>query len=212
MQTRDMLLDTSLRVFSRHGYRRTSMSMVAEDAGLTRQALYHHFASKELLFSALVDRLNARAHAAAVAAVDACSQQSLAERLERSLVAHHREIFQGVAGSLHGDELMAEGMKRCGGTMTLHARRFERLLESIVHDAVEAGEVAPASGFSERQFIALLLAAVKGIKATYLQQGPKAHAQALGLMVRALCRGAFVAPAQSRRNQITGHSARRARA
>lgn len=211
MQTRDILLEAGLRVFSRHGYRRASMSMVAEEAGLTRQAVYHHFASKEQLFSALVDMLNVRAHAAAATAVDAGPRQPMADRLVRALVAHQAAILQGVAGSLHEDELMAEGMKRCGGAVELHARRFEQLLASIVRHAVASGEVVPVSGSSERQFISLLLAAAKGIKVTHLQAGAKAHAQALGLMVRVLCRGAFAIPSQSHSIQMTGHSARRAR-
>ena len=37
-------------IFARSGYRRASMSQIAEKAGLTRQALYHHYASKEALF------------------------------------------------------------------------------------------------------------------------------------------------------------------
>jgi AcrR family transcriptional regulator len=53
----DRILDAAMRVFRRHGFRRSSIEQAAEEAGLTRQALYHHFASKEALFRAVIERL-----------------------------------------------------------------------------------------------------------------------------------------------------------
>ena len=44
-----------MTVFRRHGFRRSSIEQAAEAAGLTRQALYHHFDSKEALFRAVVN-------------------------------------------------------------------------------------------------------------------------------------------------------------
>jgi AcrR family transcriptional regulator len=49
----DRILDAAMRVFRRHGFRRSSIEQTAEEAGLTRQALYHHFPSKEALFRAI---------------------------------------------------------------------------------------------------------------------------------------------------------------
>ena len=53
----DRILDAAMRVFRRHGFRRSSIEQAAEEAGLTRQALYHHFSSKEALFRAVIERL-----------------------------------------------------------------------------------------------------------------------------------------------------------
>ena len=39
-----------MEVFAHSGYRRASMDQVAEAAGLTRQAVYHYFKSKEQLY------------------------------------------------------------------------------------------------------------------------------------------------------------------
>ena len=47
-----------MAVFRRHGFRRSSIEQAAEAAGLTRQALYHHFESKEALFRAVIERLH----------------------------------------------------------------------------------------------------------------------------------------------------------
>jgi AcrR family transcriptional regulator len=211
MDTRAILLSSALRVFTRHGYRRASMSQIADDAGLTRQAVYHHFASKELLFEGLVDLLHAQAHAAALAAAEASAGLPVADRLSRVLLQHHRWLVDSVAASAHADELMAEGARRCGELVVAHGDRFQRLLVSIVRAAIAAGEAELARGVSERQFVTLLQAATKGVKVTYLQEGAKAHAQALDQMVHALCRGSLAPVLQFTKSQKTGTMARRAR-
>jgi len=70
----DRILDAALRVFRRHGFRRSSIEQAAEAAGLTRQALYHHFQSKEALFRAVIEQLYERALAAEIAAADAAEK------------------------------------------------------------------------------------------------------------------------------------------
>ncbi len=51
--TRRALLDTARRLFTRDGFQSTRTEEIAEQAGLTRGALYHHFRDKEDLFSAV---------------------------------------------------------------------------------------------------------------------------------------------------------------
>jgi AcrR family transcriptional regulator len=51
--TRRALLDTARRLFTRDGFQATRTEEIAEQAGLTRGALYHHFKDKEALFVAV---------------------------------------------------------------------------------------------------------------------------------------------------------------
>jgi AcrR family transcriptional regulator len=51
--TRRALLDTARRLFTRDGFQTTRTEEIAEQAGLTRGALYHHFKDKEALFRAV---------------------------------------------------------------------------------------------------------------------------------------------------------------
>src|SRR6187455_2361307 len=55
------LLDAALGVFTRFGFRKTSMDEVARAADLSRQGLYLHFATKEELFRATVEMALRRA-------------------------------------------------------------------------------------------------------------------------------------------------------
>lgn len=56
--TKQNILNTAKRLFSRRGYERTSLSDVAKYAGVTRGAIYWHFSSKEDLLLGLLEKLN----------------------------------------------------------------------------------------------------------------------------------------------------------
>src|SRR3954463_4288194 len=47
--------NAALALFSRQGYRATSMRQIATRSGLSVGNLYHHFGSKETIFQGLID-------------------------------------------------------------------------------------------------------------------------------------------------------------
>lgn len=55
--TRDRLLGAARDQFGSLGYEATSIDAILERAGVARGALYHHFASKETLFDAVLDEV-----------------------------------------------------------------------------------------------------------------------------------------------------------
>jgi AcrR family transcriptional regulator len=58
-RTRAQLIDAAATVFARQGFSAASLDEVAEEAGLTKGAVYSNFESKEDLFQAVIDaRLN----------------------------------------------------------------------------------------------------------------------------------------------------------
>lgn len=52
--TRGQLIDVATKLFAEHGYEGTSIEAVLATAGVSRGALYHHFAGKEALFGAVL--------------------------------------------------------------------------------------------------------------------------------------------------------------
>jgi len=54
-RTRRRLLEIAVRRFADDGYRATSVSAVAREAGVSQAAVYAYFANKEALFDAAVD-------------------------------------------------------------------------------------------------------------------------------------------------------------
>lgn len=55
-KSRQQILDAALKLFSHRGYGATSVRDIAEEAGLSKGNVYHHFPDKETIFRALIDR------------------------------------------------------------------------------------------------------------------------------------------------------------
>lgn len=54
-QTRESLLDAAARVFLREGVSRATLEQIAQEAGVTRGALYYHFKDKTQMLGCLID-------------------------------------------------------------------------------------------------------------------------------------------------------------
>jgi AcrR family transcriptional regulator len=66
--TRQSLIATATGLFTKVGYDATSIEAVLRESGVSRGALYHHFDSKEQLFEAVLEALEAELAQATVAA------------------------------------------------------------------------------------------------------------------------------------------------
>ena len=71
--TRAALLDEATALFAERGYAGTSLEDVASASQVTRGAVYHHFASKQALFEAVLQLQEARAMEAVAAAATAAA-------------------------------------------------------------------------------------------------------------------------------------------
>ncbi|RZT88223.1 TetR family transcriptional regulator [Pseudonocardia sediminis] len=60
--TRDAVLDCAATLFCEKGYGSTSLDEVAAAARVTKGAIYHHFANKAAVMTALIDRLERAGH------------------------------------------------------------------------------------------------------------------------------------------------------
>ena len=82
--TRSSLLRVARQLFTEQGYAATSTTEIADRAGVTRGALYHHFAAKDDLFRAVFEELEAEVanHVAreALAGADPLEQLRLGSR------------------------------------------------------------------------------------------------------------------------------------
>jgi TetR/AcrR family acrAB operon transcriptional repressor len=82
--TRDTLLKAALTVFSRKGYASSTLEDVAQEAGVTRGAIYWHFGSKAELYDALMEEYSAQGGQIVQAA--AAEGGSLVEILRRIFI------------------------------------------------------------------------------------------------------------------------------
>lgn len=55
--TKNMIIETSVKLFAENGFDAVSTSMIAEQLGVTKGALYRHFENKQAIFDAIFDRM-----------------------------------------------------------------------------------------------------------------------------------------------------------
>ena len=55
--TKEKILMTALHLFARDGYEAVSVSMIAGELGITKGALYKHYANKQDIFDCIVERM-----------------------------------------------------------------------------------------------------------------------------------------------------------
>jgi len=53
--TRQRLIDAATSLFIRHSFAGTSLQMIADELGLTKAAIYHHFRTREQLLTAVLE-------------------------------------------------------------------------------------------------------------------------------------------------------------
>jgi AcrR family transcriptional regulator len=74
--TRAALVTTARRLFAERGYAQVPAAEIVTAAGVTRGALYHHFADKQQLFCAVFEELEAEVTAEIAAAITAAPDQA----------------------------------------------------------------------------------------------------------------------------------------
>ena len=193
MGSPDRILSAAESIFARFGFRRASMSQIADEAGLTRQALYHHYSSKEALFRAVVEQLHELAYEAeAVAGLDQEEAGAgLADILASQIAARFRYLLECVEESPQAEELLSEHQLQ---TRDLYQSFIEHnadlRVETINRVCAKQG-LCLQNGMTSRDLARYIQIAIRGFNDLRLNASTLAE---LDRMIRLLVAGA-VAPA-----------------
>jgi AcrR family transcriptional regulator len=87
--TRERILHVALRLFAAHSFAGTSLQMIADELGITKAAVYHHFHTREDLLSALMTP--------ALDEMRAAIQDAEAQRTPQARAEHMLTGFAGLA-------------------------------------------------------------------------------------------------------------------
>jgi AcrR family transcriptional regulator len=134
---RDLIVDTSARVFAQRGYHATGITELCAANELGKGALYHYIGSKEELLAAIHDRVMDEVMAGAdrVAAGSSPSQQLAMLGDELLNVIHrypdHVWVFLHEFPALTGER--AEQFRE-------RRREYERRVEAVLEAGVQSGE------------------------------------------------------------------------
>lgn len=143
---RDLILTSALGVFGRYGYKRTSMDLIAQAAGMSRPALYQHFANKEQVFRAVAGRMLDDLIMAAETEVEAA--ETVEDKLYGALAVTLDLLGSTVEAEFRG-ELFSEAATIADDLMRSFRDRHVAILERVLDDsdkldlgAVSAGDTA----------------------------------------------------------------------
>ena len=139
-----------LKTFAQYGYRKTSMANLGEAFGISRQALYKRFRSKELVFDWLVAEINSFALSGIQEAL-ADTSKTMTERLVQGFDCWTGRYVDILRSSPHSAEIMDSGIAVArsnteDGTTVAEKIRLliarELVIEGIVTDLVEGERYA----------------------------------------------------------------------
>ncbi len=157
------ILRAAFECFARYGLRRTSMADIAQGAGMSRPALYLHYAGKEDIFNALV-RAHFERSEKAVAQV--LSQPGPPEKV--LLAAFHAidgEAVEAMLNSPHADEILSAKMPFAQPAVEeAHARITAHLAAWITKGVAEGRMSLSGLDCTPEDLAALVMAAKFGIK------------------------------------------------
>lgn len=148
----DQLLDIARRLFANRGFHATSLRDIAEEAQISKAALYYHFPNKDELYERVViQSLDALVQ---MVGADVARAQTPTERVRAfvhssaNFLDEHREHW--LAG--------ANAFREAGQTerrgVALHLRdTYEKLLRRCISDGIESGEFRPMDAAMTTRFL-----------------------------------------------------------
>ena len=135
------ILHVATELFAELGYDGTSLRDVAEKCGMTKAALYYHFADKEALLRAVVEFRMTRLCELAEAAIATASPDSPQDRIRAFVRASARHIDNDRAGWLVGSRIFwSIGSKTDRSALVTLRDRYEGLLRNEIEKGIAMGE------------------------------------------------------------------------
>jgi len=153
---REEILDGAATMFAEHGYHGASLRDISRRIGISHPGMLHHFASKDALLSAVVDRLENHAQGILEAAPRlSVDRATFLTALERQWNPRSHPIL--LLSTLNGEAVSKDhpGRFRLARLRRVH----EHVLEDVYTAFAERGELREGidPGFAARCTVALVL-------------------------------------------------------
>lgn len=154
--TRARLLEVALKQFSTHPYESVEVNALAAEAGVTIGALYHHFQSKQGIYSVVRNEITLRLLDRMEAAADAALP---GQQLRAAVLAAYDGAFRIKAGYLLLDpdprqapDTLIQGLSAAARQAHITEPELTaQLLSAALKAALHAGQISPEAQTSARQ-------------------------------------------------------------
>ena len=138
-ETVKKILDVSLRLFLEKGYEKATLADIIRETGLSKGAIYHHFASKEEILIRICDRIGEENERDLRAIRDDRTmngQQKLRAVFRASLLSENQETMMNlVPAMLENPRFLVLEIK------SLYEEAVPYYLEPIVREGIEDGSI-----------------------------------------------------------------------
>jgi AcrR family transcriptional regulator len=167
------ILEAAIAVMAEHGYHGTSVRDIAERAGVSPAALYHHFGSKQEVLATIMERgieaLLRRTRAALAAAGEAPADR-LRALVEVQVLFH----LQDQRGTLLGTSELRALDEPVRSRHIAKRHRQQRLFDGVVTHGVELGAFATPIPLQASRAIVVMCT---GVASWFRPQGPLSRAE-----------------------------------
>lgn len=155
------ILEAAFGVFTSYGYKRSTMDDIARAAGMSRPALYQHFANKQAIFRAYVVILRDRYLSAAQDSLDQAESidAGITGAFEAAFIDPHRML----ESTQHGIELIGVNKEIAADLFEDWMGGVETMLSDWISAKAKAGKIN-LHGAAPEAIARLLASAVEGIK------------------------------------------------
>jgi AcrR family transcriptional regulator len=167
------ILEAAIAVMAEHGYHGTSVRDIAERAGVSPAALYHHFGSKQEVLATIMERgIEAllRRTSAALAAAGEAPADRLRALVEVQILFH----LQDQRGTLLGTSELRALDEPVRTRHIAKRHRQQRLFDGVVVRGVEAGAFATTIPLQASRAIVVMCT---GVASWFRPQGPLSRAE-----------------------------------
>ncbi len=154
---RSAIVAAATHLFAQRGFAETSMRQIAEAAGVSKAAIYHHFRDKDRLYRSLLEEAIDSLTAAMKRVLDDGSApaqlaQALAEHLRFAI--EHSDLLR----VLVAEELQPTGRrKRLEGVIARHREEELAVFRTVMERGIARGEFKPVDPVLSAQALAAII-------------------------------------------------------
>jgi len=162
----------ALELFTRYGYRKTSIDDIAQAAQVAKRTVYLHFENKASVFLAILEYLGGQVRQRCVAAEH--MDGTAVDRLTGLLDAYFGIGFELFSKSEHMPELEETFSKLARARIGDLNTEYEEWLASFLRSLEKTGEIGrPPQGLTVEQIVQILMRAAEGAKHDAKVQGDR---------------------------------------